>query len=61
MAKYELRTDLNDSDTREKIRYLLEDLAAMDEDELTTFELNFIRTFTSNAPSKRHGSEWPQD
>jgi len=36
---------------------LLESLSSMEEEDLTTFELNFLRCFSENPPTRIRGSE----
>jgi len=57
--KYELRKDLTSEAIRLTIRSFLMDLGNMNVDDLTTFELHFLRALAENAPDKKHGTDWP--
>ena len=58
--KYPLRVGLPEHKLREYLATLLDEVASINEDELTTFELRFIRAFSSNPPTRTHGAEWPK-
>jgi hypothetical protein len=58
--KYELRKDLTPEALRLTAQSLLMDLESIDVDELTTFELHFLRALAENAPDQRHGVDWPK-
>ena len=54
--KYPLK-DMDEEDLREQIELCLDELCFMDKNDLTTFELAFIRRFSEDSTAHSRGQE----